>query len=82
VDFLDVHLPALTTKYDMHAAIAIPHTGRADLLDPGFDPGLIVPTGFVVVGGRVDFENPAGPPDRYVPITTNRIDQLALASRP
>jgi hypothetical protein len=69
-------------KHDMHTAITIPDTGRADLLDPGFDPGLIVPTGFVVVGGRVDFENPAGAPDRYVPITTNRIDQLALATRP
>jgi hypothetical protein len=35
-----------------------------------------------VVGGGIDFENPAGPPDRDIPLATHRVDQLALASRP
>ena len=66
----------------MHAAVAIPHAGRTNVFDPGFDSGLVVPTGLVVVGGGIDFENPAGTPDRDIPLATYRVDQLALASRP
>ena len=69
-------------KHDLDAAVAIPRAGRTNLLDPGCDPGLIVPTRPVVVGGSVDLENPARAPDRDAPLTTNRVDQLALASRP
>jgi hypothetical protein len=47
----------------MHAAVAIPHAGRTNVFDTGFDSGLVVPTRLVVVGGGIDFENPAGPPD-------------------
>ncbi len=35
----------------MHAAIAVPHTRGADLLDAGFKAGLIAATRSVVVGG-------------------------------
>jgi hypothetical protein len=35
-----------------------------------------------MVGRSVDLENPAGPPDRDAPLTTNPVHQLAFASRP
>jgi hypothetical protein len=66
----------------MDAAIAVSHPRCADVFDLGFDGGLIVPTRLVVVGGRIDFQNTACAPDRDVPVTTHRVDQLALASRP
>jgi putative transposase len=39
-------------------------------------------TGFVVICGSIDFQDAAGPTNRNVPFLTNRIDQLALPSRP
>jgi hypothetical protein len=35
----------------MHAPIAVAQARRANLLDPGFEAGLIGATGFVVVSG-------------------------------
>jgi hypothetical protein len=66
----------------MHTAVAVSHAGRTNVFDPSLDSGLVVPTGLVVVGGGINFENPAGPPDRDIPLATHPVDQLALASRP
>ncbi len=82
VGFLDVDVPAVATQQHMHAPIAVAHARRANLLDSGFDAGLIGATGFVVVSGRVEFENPARAPDRNVPLLANPCRQLALATRP
>ena len=39
---------------DLHATVAIPHAARADLLDPGFEPSLIVSARAVVISGRIN----------------------------
>ncbi len=79
---LDVDIPALTLKHNMHTAIGIPHTGCADLFDASFKTGLIGATRFVVICGSIDFKDAAGPSNRNIPFLTNRIDQLTLQSRP
>ena len=79
---LDVDIPALTLKHNMHAATAIPHTGCADFLDASFKTGLIGATRFVVICRSIDLQDAAGPSNRSIPFLTNRIDQLALPSRP
>lgn len=40
-NFLLVDPPTIALKNDLHASVAIAHTGCTDLLDPGFDAGLI-----------------------------------------
>jgi hypothetical protein len=67
---------------NIHTAIAIPHKVCADLLDATFKSGLIGATGFVVICGSVDFQDAAGRSNQKIPFLTNRIDQLALPSRP
>ena len=64
IDPLRVHRPAHPTQQHVHTPVTVAHARRTDVLDPGFEPGLIVPTSLVVVGGRVDLENPARTPDR------------------
>lgn len=60
---LDVDIPALALKHDMHAAVAIPNACRAYLLDAGFEAGLIGAARFVMVGGAVNLQGLAGPAD-------------------
>ncbi len=79
---LDVDIPALALEHNMHTAIAIPHTGYTDLLDASFKAGLIDATRFVVICGSIDFQDAEGPWNRNIPFLTNRIEQLALPSRP
>jgi hypothetical protein len=61
--------------------VARGHVSRADLLDASFEAGLIGATGFVMVGGSIDFQSRAGSPDRNISLVTNRVDQLALPNQ-
>jgi hypothetical protein len=79
---LHVDLPALTAQKNMDAPVAIPNARLADLFDAGFKAGLLAAARFVVIGGPIEFQNGARPPDRDAPIIANRRRQLALASRP
>jgi hypothetical protein len=65
---LVVDLPADTAQQHMHAAIAVTHARRANLLNPSFKAGLIGATGFVMVARGVEFQKPTGSPDRHVPL--------------
>jgi hypothetical protein len=79
---LHVDLPAFATEQDMDAPIAISDAGLADLPNAGFNAGLLAAAGLVMIGRSVDFQDPASPPDRHVPVTTHLVHQLAFASRP
>jgi hypothetical protein len=79
---LQVDLPAFATQEDMDAPVAIADARLADLFDAGFKAGLLAAARFVVMGGPIEFQNGARPPDRDAPIIANRRRQLALASRP
>lgn len=75
---LDVDPPALALKHDVDAPIAVAHPRLTDLPDPGVKTGLLGAAGLVVIGGGVDLENPAGPPDRHpqslhAPSTSSRL---------
>ena len=78
---LDVRHPALPLQDDMHTAVAVAHAGLGDLFDALFQVALAAPAGLVVIGGRVNRENTAGPADRNVPFTANLVHQFALADR-
>jgi hypothetical protein len=80
--FLQVDLPALAAQKNMDAPVAIPNARLADLFDADFKAGLLAAARFVVIGGPIEFQNGARPPDRDPPIIANRRRQLALASRP
>jgi hypothetical protein len=77
-----IDLPSLATQKDMDAPVAIADARGANLLDPGFEAGLLAATGFVMKGRAIEFQDAARPSDRYIPFITNRNRQLALASRP
>ena len=79
---LHVDLPALAAQKNMDAPVAIPNARVADLFDADFKAGLLAAARFVVIGGPIEFQNGARPPDRDAPIIANRRRQLALASRP
>jgi hypothetical protein len=66
----------------MDAPVAVPNACGANLLNPGFETGLLAATGFVMIGGTIKFQNAAGAPDRYAPFVTDRRRQLALTSGP
>ena len=66
----------------MDTPVSVTDARGADLLDPGFEAGLLAATGFVMKGRAIKFEKAARPSDRYIPFTTNRRRQLALTSRP
>jgi len=65
----------------MHAPVTIPHTHLRNLLDPSLKTGLLMAAGLVMIRLRIDFQNPAGTPDRYASLHASRAHQLALASR-
>jgi hypothetical protein len=79
---LQIDLPSLAAQKNMDAPVAIPNARLADLFDAGFKAGLLAAARFVVIGGPIEFQNGARPPDRDAPIIANRRRQLALASRP
>lgn len=54
----------------VHAPLAIANPRLTDLPNAGFDAGLLAAAGTVLVGRGVDFQHPAGPPDRHAPIAT------------
>jgi hypothetical protein len=66
----------------MDPPVPVADARLANLLDGGFNAGLLATTGFVMVGRTIKFEDAARPPDRHAPVITNRRRQLALASRP
>jgi hypothetical protein len=66
----------------MDTPVSVTDARGADLLDPGFEAGLLAATGFVMKGRAIEFQDAARPPDRDAPFITNRRRQLALASRP
>ena len=82
MSFLQVDLPAFATQEDMDAPVAVADARLANLLDAGFNAGLLATTRFVMVGRTIEFQDAARPPDRHAPFITNRRRQLALASRP
>jgi hypothetical protein len=77
-----VDFPAFATQEDMDSPVPVADVRLANLFDAGFQAGLLATTGFVMVGGPIEFEDAARPPDRDAPIIANRSRQLALASRP
>jgi hypothetical protein len=79
---LQVDLPAFATQEDMDPPVPVADARLANLLDAGFNAGLLATTGFVMVGRTIKFEDAARPPDRHAPFIANRRRQLALASRP
>src|SRR4029077_16981540 len=79
---LQIDLPSLATQKDMDAPVAIADPRGADLLDPGFEAGLLPAGRFVMISRPIQFQDAARPSDRYIPFITNRPRQLALASRP
>ena len=82
VGLLDVDVPALATQQDVNAPIPVAHARGADLLDPGFEAGLIGAAGFAMVGGPIELQDAARAPDRYVPLPADPCRQLALPIRP
>jgi hypothetical protein len=79
---LQVDLPPFATQEDMDAPVSVADARLANLLDAGFNAGLLATTRFVMIGRTIEFEDAARPPDRDAPIIANRRRQLALASRP
>src|SRR5207237_1446972 len=73
--------PSFATKHDVNAAITVADANLTDLPDPLFEGGLVGATGSVVVGRPVEFEGVAGPADRYLPLATDLVDELALPTR-
>jgi len=60
---LQVDLPAFATQEDMDAPVPVADARLANLLDPSFQAGLLAATRFVMIGGPVEFEDAARPPD-------------------
>lgn len=79
---LHVDVPTFERQHHVHPAIAVANPRRADVLDPSCDVGLIAAAGLVVVARSVEFQDPAGSPDRHVPLTTRLRHQLAFVTRP
>jgi len=48
----------------MDAPVPVADARLANLLDAGFNAGLLATTGFVMVGRTIEFEDTARPPDR------------------
>ena len=69
---LQVDLPPFTTQKDMDASVAVQDACRANLFDPSFETDLLAATGFVMIGGPIEFQDAARPPDRDAPIIANR----------
>ena len=74
---LQVDLPPFATQEDMDAPVPVADARLENLLDAGFDAGLVATTGFVMVGRTIEFQDAARPPDRHAPCITNRRRQLA-----
>ena len=51
------------SEQGMNAPITVAHPCPANLPDPLFEDGLSGATGLVMIGGGIDFEYAAGPPD-------------------
>lgn len=79
---LHIDVPTFALQHPVHAAIAVAHPCRADVLDPSCDVGLIAAAGFVMVGQGVELQDPAGSPDRHIPLTSRLRHQLAFVTRP
>ena len=73
---------ALSARRPPTEAYAVTHARCADLLDPGFEAGLIGATGLVMVCGPVEFQDAARAPDRHIPLLADPLRQLALPIRP
>jgi hypothetical protein len=67
---------------DMHATIAVPHMGLADLTNTTFQTGLIGTAKGVVVGRPIEVQRSTGTPDRNHPIAAHALHHLSLPSRP
>src|SRR5436190_9895633 len=65
----------------MDAPIAVAHPRLANLFDPLFKGCLSGATGLIVIGGRVEQEHTTRPPDRYIPVATHLINELAPPDR-
>ena len=62
----------------MDAPVAIADPRGPNLLDPSFQAGRLAATGFVMIGGPIEFQDRARPPDRDAPIIANRRRQRAV----
>ena len=62
----------------MDAPVAVADPRGPNLLDPSFQAGLLAATGFVMIGGPIEFQDRARPPDRDAPIIANRRRQRAV----
>jgi hypothetical protein len=82
VSALVVHVPALLLEQHVHAPVAVANTRGADFLDASLKAGLIGSTGAIVVGRGVELGDPASPPDRDIPLSSQIVDELALPIRP
>ena len=69
-------------RRNVDASVAVPDACPTNLLNPSFGAGLLAAARFVVIGGPIEFQDAARPPDRYAPFVTDRRRQLALTSRP
>jgi len=72
---------SFATKRDVNAAITVANADMADLPDPLFEGCLVGATGSVVVGRPIELKGIAGPADRYLPLATDLVDELALPTR-
>src|SRR5579863_9167472 len=67
MDLLQIDLPSLAAQKDMDAPVAVADPRGANLLDPSFQAGLLAAARFVVIGGTIEFQAAARPPDRDAP---------------
>ena len=82
IDPLRIDDPAVTAQQNMHAPVALPHAGLADLFDSMLEVGLAAALGLVDVERSIDPKGGASSPDRDLPIASQSVDKFALAGRP
>ena len=75
-------MPASPLKQNLDTPVAVADAGGADLLNVSLEADLVVLTGTVAEGGRLELEKHARPLDRDIPLTPNAADKLALATSP
>jgi hypothetical protein len=64
---LQIDLPSLAAQKDMDPPVAVTDPRGANLVDPCFQAGLLAAARFVVIGGPIEFQHAARPPDRHAP---------------
>ena len=62
----------------MDAPVAIPNARLADLFDAGFEAGLLVAARLVMIGGPIEFQDGARPPDRELALRGSNLGDVDM----